>query len=125
MLIHPFADGNGRMGRLWQTLILRNWKPLLAYLLVETIIHNRQHAYYRVLADADQRADATPFIEFMLSALRDAIREAVAIDQVRDHEIDQVARLIEVMGANNELGSAELLKALGLVTRADFPAKLS
>ena len=98
---------------------------MLAYLLVETIIHNRQDAYYRVLADADQRADATPFIEFMLSALRDAIREAVAIDQVRDHEIDQVARLIEVMGANNELGSAELLKALGLVTRADFPAKLS
>ncbi len=75
--IHPFADGNGRMGRLWQTLILRNWKPLLAYLPVETVIRDRQEDYYRVLAVADSQADATPFVEFMLSALRDAVREAV------------------------------------------------
>jgi len=72
--IHPFADGNGRMGRLWQTLILRNWKPLLAYLPVETVIRDRQVDYYRVLAVADSQADATPFVEFMLGALHDAQR---------------------------------------------------
>lgn len=75
--IHPFADGNGRMGRLWQTLILKNWKPLLAFLPVETVVKDRQEDYYRALGKADERADAAPFVEFMLTAMLDALREAV------------------------------------------------
>ena len=71
---------NGRMGRLWKTLILQNWKPLLAYLPIETIIRDRQDGYYRALAEADQRADATSFIEFMLNAIREALCEAVSTD---------------------------------------------
>ncbi len=55
-------------------MILRNWKPLLAYLPVETVIRDRQVDYYRVLAVADSQADATPFVEFMLGALHDAQR---------------------------------------------------
>jgi Fic family protein len=117
--IHPFADGNGRMGRLWQTLILRNWKPLLAYLPVETVIRERQEDYYLVLAVADQQTDATPFIEFMLSALRDAISEAVTTDQAGDQVADQVAALIRVIGTG-ELGSNDLMQALGLSHRPTF-----
>lgn len=117
--IHPFADGNGRMGRLWQTLILRKWKSLLAYLHVETVIREKQGAYYQVLADADQGGDATPFIEFMLSALRDAIREAVATDQVGDQVTDQVGALIAVIGTG-ELGRNDLMKTLGLSHRPTF-----
>ena len=117
--IHPFADGNGRMGRLWQTLILRTWKPLLAYLPVETVVHQRQEAYYRVLAIADQEAEATPFVEFMLSALRDALSEAVATDQVRDQVSDQVAALLRTLGERT-LSGAEVMQALHLSHRPSF-----
>ncbi len=121
--IHPFADGNGRLGRLWQTLILRNWKPLLAFVPVETVIRDRQDAYYRALETSDRQADATPFVEFMLSALLDAIHEAAAIgqasDQVSDQVIDQVAALIRAIGAG-ELSANELMKMLGLSHRPTF-----
>ena len=119
VFIHPFTDGNGRMGRLWQTLILRQWKPLLAYLPVETVIRERQNDYYQELAKADKRADSTSFVQFMLEALLDVIKETVSTDQASDHVTDQVAGIIKVL-AEGELGSTELMKLLGLSHRPTF-----
>jgi Fic family protein len=76
--IHPFPDGNGRMGRLWQTLILSQWQPMLAWLPVETVIRHRQQDYYAQLAKADASSDCSGFIEFMLQAISDSLREAIA-----------------------------------------------
>ena len=76
-LIHPFADGNGRMGRLWHTLLLTQWKPLFAWLPVESIIHDRQDEYYAAINRSNNDGESTAFIEFMLSAIKEALMEAV------------------------------------------------
>ena len=73
--IHPFTDGNGRTGRLWQSLILRKWNDLFAWLPVETLVHENQEEYYHVLQKADNAGDSTEFVEFMLGMIRNALKE--------------------------------------------------
>lgn len=96
-LIHPFADGNGRIGRLWHTLLLAQWKPMFAWLPVESIIHDRQNEYYNAINRSNFEGESTAFIKFMLSAIKEALIEAVQTsgiaesakkDALRWHEIE-------------------------------------
>ncbi len=117
--IHPFSDGNGRMGRMWQSLLLSCWKSVFTWLPIETLIRERQNEYYDVLAIADKAADSTVFIEFMLSIIRDALSELIQTEQVRDQVTEQVERLMMVLG-NDTLSAKELLERLGLKHRPTF-----
>lgn len=76
--IHPFSDGNGRMGRLWQTLILMQQYAVFEFLPFETLISKHQKSYYRALSICDKQGESTVFIEFMLTILSNALDELLA-----------------------------------------------
>lgn len=75
--IHPFSDGNGRTGRLWQSLILQKWKPFFAWLPVETLIHEKQDEYYAALNASNSEGESTIFVTFMLQIIRDALADII------------------------------------------------
>ena len=89
-LIHPFADGNGRVGRLWHTLLLSKWNSAFAWLPVESIIHDRQQEYYDSINASNNAGESTVFIEFMLSAIKASLMDAIRTsDEMSDGKMDK------------------------------------
>ena len=118
-IIHPFPDGNGRMGRMWQTLLLYQWKEIFAWIPVETIVYERQQEYYTALGRSNDADDCTEFLEFMLHAIWDTLETYTLSDQDADQVSDQVKRLINVL-AGKTLSALELMALLDLKHRPTF-----
>jgi Fic family protein len=107
--IHPFADGNGRMGRLWQSLILARWNPLFADISVESLIFEHQAEYYQAIQESTRQSDSAPFISFMLRMILDAVNTSTP--EVAP-EVTPEVRLLSVL--ISEMTRQQIKEALGL-----------
>ncbi|WP_219336561.1 Fic family protein [Alloscardovia macacae] len=121
--IHPFADGNGRMGRMWHSLLLGQWKELFFWLPIEELIQSRQEDYYAALGTADQQADSAGFVELMLEIISAALRELSVEHHSTDQDSDQVKTPVEqliAMLGEDTLSASALMNRLGLSHKATF-----
>ena len=118
-LIHPFADGNGRVGRLWHTLLLSKWNPAFAWLPVESIIHDRQQEYYDAINDSNNAGESTVFIEFMLSAIKESLMDAInTSDEMSDGKLDKATlrwnKIQEYLKTHDYIMNADVRELCGV-----------
>nr|WP_318707136.1 Fic family protein [uncultured Treponema sp.] len=117
--IHPFQDGNGRMGRLWQTVILKEWKSIFAWLPIETLIKENQAEYYKALNSSDTNAESTDFIAFMLDVILKTIREIIGTEKKITQKINvkitaNQKKIIRAIKENPFVTQEELSQIVGI-----------
>jgi Fic family protein len=114
--IHPFMDGNGRMGRYWQTMLLSRWKGIFAWLPVETIVKQHQQEYYNAIAQSDAQGNSTVFIDFMLRCILQTIQEQQKVtDKVADKVTDKSEnKILDLISQNPSVTIPEMMQKLSM-----------
>ena len=118
--IHPFGDGNGRTGRLWQTALLASWKPVFEWIPIESIIKDNQEEYYRAISLSTAEGKSNRFILFMLGIIKKAVSELAR--DTRNHQ-SHISNQIKALMAVIEvypMSALELMGKLGLKSRVTF-----
>ena len=117
VFIHPFSDGNGRMARLWQTVLLADWNPAFQYIPLESRIERFQDGYYNAIAACHVKGSSTEFIEFMLARISEVLDDVLAQSRDEADSSEYVQRLLNAMEYDTAYTAAALLERLQLRSR--------
>jgi len=123
VFIHPFSDGNGRVARLWQNVILSKWKEIFEYVPIESLLKEYQNDYYEAISVCNKNGNSDVFIEFMLKMIDEVLDSLLNnINNELTHISGYITRLLDVMEYDIPMSSNEIMEKLGIKSKETFRA---